>query len=355
MPKKYARFAARRAHRKNKSPGNGWKTIQRNKHTSKKIKLAAIAFGIIFTFLLIAQAVKFTKILTNPWKDSNAQKSAVMWNGDFNMNLIVRFPDQTSLLSFNPKEHKATIIRLPQNAYLDTAFEFGKWQLSSIYALGESQKDLGGGKLLSYSIGNLFGLPIDGVLYFSGQYSGKDVSEIVSETKAPFAIFGMLPYLKTNLTPFELIKLNLGLSRVRFDKINEVSLEDVADLLNNQKLLDGTEVVTVDTIKLDSVLEGVVDTTIKNEHKTIAIFNSTSHPGLAQKAARLITNIGGDVIITSNGQDILKNTQVLGSESKTLHRLKQIFERGSIIEHKSEEIVESRAEINVFLGEDYFE
>ena len=72
------------------------------------------------------------------------------------------------------------------------------------------------------------------------------------------------------------------------------------------------------------------------------------------KAARIITNLGGNVIIVSNGQTNLKNTKVTGVKSKTLDRLKQIFEISGKIDPNMEELTSSRADINVFLGEDYF-
>lgn len=164
-----------------------------------------------------------------------------------------------------------------------------------------------------------------------------------------------MSYLKTNLTPYELIRLNLKLSSVRFDKVKQIHLEQIPDLLEANILPDGTGILTVDTIKLDSILSGMVDMTLRSEHKTIAIYNATAHPGLAQKAARIISNIGGDVIITANAQDLLKNTRLTGEKSKTLDRLRQIFKPNDIIEPKDKDVISTRAQINLSLGEDYFE
>jgi len=147
----------------------------------------------------------------------------------------------------------------------------------------------------------------------------------------------------------------MGLASVRFDKINHIDLGN-EDVLMKNKLADGTEILDPDIIRLDSLLAASsIDPKIQMEHKTIAIFNSTDHPGLAQKAGRLITNIGGDVIITSNGKNKHQLTGIYGEKSKTLDRLKQIFNVRDTIKATDEDLVSSRAQINLFLGDDYFE
>lgn len=329
-----------------------WKAVQSKRQIRKRTRFALIVLAAILAILLLSQAVKFTQMLFSPMIQSSKVLRTTFWNGDFNLNIII-LAKGISLLTFSPQDQKLTLIDAPNNLYLEAAHGFGKWQISSIYDLGESQ-NVGGGKLLKDSLENLFGLPIDGFLQLSGQYSQKKPDMIVSEIrKDPFSIISILPYLKTDLTPFELIRLKMGLSGVRFDKIKYINLEST-DSLQGEKLADGTFVYNIDTVRLDAMLSGLKDAALQSENKTIAIFNSTNHPGLAQKAARLITNIGGNVIITQNGQNKLKSSLVAGEKSKTLERIKQIFEAGDIIDH-SNEIVSSRAEINLFLGEDFFE
>lgn len=333
----------------------GWKDVQSKKQKTERNKLAFMIIGVIIALLLLSQVVKFTQMLFSPWKTTPSTKKTTLWNGDFNFNIVIK-AKEVSLLSYSPQNQKITIVDIPKNIYLEVSHGLGKWQMGSLYELGESQEDLGGGKLLKDTLVNFLGLPIDGFLDFSGKYSQEDAETIVSEIRKDLlSIFNILPLLKTDLTPFELIRLKIGLSSVRYDKINQLDLEKDTDSLQEEKLADGSEVLNADIAGLDSVFSGLKDSTIQSEHKTIAIFNCTNHPGLAQKAARIIANIGGDVIITSNGQEKLKNTQVVGEKSKSLERIKQIFNAGDIIEASNEDLVSSRAQINVFLGEDFFD
>lgn len=327
----------------------GWKATQSKRQVRKRTKLAFIILGIVIILLLLSQAVKFTKMLFSPWQDSVHR--TFFWNGDFNLNLVIKGKD-ISLLSFDPQNTKVVIYSIPQNSYLEVARGFGKWQLRSVYDLGASQQ-VGGGRLLSDTLSDFFGLPVDGFLVFSGKYANIEADSIVSESRNPFFVTSILPFIRTDLTPFELIRLQKGLSSVRFDKVRKIDLA-AANLLTKEKLADGTDVYTPDVFKLDSVLSGMKDYSFASEHKTIAIFNSTNYPGLAQKAARVITNMGGDVIITSNGQKKWEKTYVVGEQSKTLDRLKQVFgSKNNIIDSSNEDLASSRAQINIFLGEDY--
>ncbi len=332
-----------------------WKEVQSKKQAGKQTKLALIVIGIVIGLLLLSQLVKLTQMFFSPWKQSSVIKRSYVWNGEFNINIVMKSKG-ISLLSYDPKSEKATIVDIPAITYLEIANGFGKWQLGSIYGLGETQKNIGGYYLLKNTLSNFFGLPIDGYLDFSGTYSQMENINLVSEfRKNFFSTITFLPFIKTDLTPFELVRLKMGLSAVRFDKIKQIDLQSSNSLVQD-KLLDGSDILTPDPIKIDAAISDLADPTIQSERLTIAIFNSTDHPQLAQRAARLITNMGGDVIITANSDNKISKSYISGKESKTLTRLKQIFEPGGdIILKSNEDLVLSRAQINLFLGDDYFD
>ncbi len=348
----------RQAHHKKK---NGWKDVQSKRQIARKTKLASVALIIVLLFLVLSQAVKFTQTLFSPWKTPSAK--SYLWNGDFNLNFLIRSRG-VAFVSFNPKDQKIIIVNIPSSTFVETAQGFGKWQLASIYDLGETGK-LGGDTLLNLSLTNFFGLPIDGILDFSGKYATLSASELVDEIrKTPVSIVGLLSNLKTDLTPYELMRLNLSLSGVRFDKKTEINLDKIG-VLEQSKLADGSPVYILDDQKLDAALVDAIDPQISGEHKTIAVFNSTDHPALGKRGSRLITNLGGDVIIVTNSETKLSKTLIYGEKSKTLERLKQAFgidDKQSLpfsdeklkIDPKLKDQILTRAQINVFLGEDYF-
>lgn len=320
----------------------GWKLLQSKRQETRKTKLAVITLGIVLGLLLLAQAVKLTQAVFSPWKISS--QKTFLWTGDFNINLLIR-GERIALVSFNPREQKLSYIDIPDSTFLEVNQNFGKWQLSAIY-------DLGGNELLRTSLSQFFGLPIEAILDFSSQYSKMPTEDLIGELKDTLALVNILPNLKSNLSPFEILKLNRGIAGVRFDKIRRIDLEQLG-VLEETRLADGTMVLIADYQRLDSAISDLVDPIVKLEHKTIAVFNATDYPLLASRAARVISNIGGDVIITANSEKRLQKTQIFGEQSRTLERLWQIFGKSGTIDPSLGEQDSSRAQINVYLGEDY--
>lgn len=313
-------------------------------------KLALMVLTLLFGLLIISWTIRLGRSLFSPWNSSATVQKSFIWNKDFNINLAVR-STKTALLTFNPKEEKVVIINLPDEVLLEVPGGFGNWQLRAIYELGQSQKGIDGEQLLVSALTSFLAIPIDGFLDFSTLQPAKSAAEIVDMIRNPISGLNLLPSLKTDLTPWELLNLKLSLSGVRFDKIKKIDL-DKLDILDKATLLDGTAVLQADPVKLDSVLSDFLDPTIVKEHKSIAIFNATEVPQLALKAARLVTNLGGNVIITANARDKLSKTKILGEESATLERLRQIFQVNDKIDLLDKDMA-SRAQINLFLGEDY--
>lgn len=343
MPQRSARVARHK---------DGWKDIQSKARIKKRTKLALLILALVGSLIIISWLVHFTKNLFSPWKLSTNQQRNYIWNGEFNINLLIR-TNSVSLFSYNPKDRKVVIVNIPDETYLEVPSGFGKWQLRAIYDLGQSQKGLGGDQLLKKTLIEFFAIPIDGFLDFGGSFKTKSASELLDSLKKnPFAGLTLLSNLQTDLTLWELIRLQAGISSVRFDKIRELNLTEL-NVLDKENLLDGTQVYISDPVKLDSVLSDLVDPAISLEHKTIAVLNATNRPQLAQKAARLITNLGGNVIITANAQKTLPKSRLIGEQSKTLQRLQQIFDLGDKINTKDEGLESFRAQINLLLGEDY--
>lgn len=327
---------------------SGWKSIQSRKKVKQKTKLAILVLISIILLLIFAQVFRFTKTLFSPWNGQNTQRS-YSWNGKFNINLLFRSKG-VALVSYNPTDQKIIVVNIPDETYLETAGGFGKWQVRSIFGLG-------GDKLLKDSMVNFLGQPIDGFLDFSSVFQDKDALEVVELIRSnPTGIVNILPDLKTDLTLFEVLRLNFALRSVRFDKLTQIDLLALG-ALTHESLLDGTEVLTADPNKLDVDLADLADPKIKQEHKTIALFNATQKALFAQKWARLITNIGGDVIITSNAQSNFDKTIVVGEKSDTLERLAQIFnsyckDANCDKIQNDEDLSSSRAQINIKLAPD---
>lgn len=301
-----------------------------------KTKLGILVLSLIIFLLLVGQMVNTGRSFFKPWNASKITKN-YNWDGRFNINLVLK-AKEVAVLTLNPTEKQAIIINFPDNTLVDVANGFGQWEIRSVY-------NLGGWGLLEQTISDFLGIPIDGFIGYEGSITKINPVDLIQMN------------IQSSLTPVELIRLKFYLAQVRFDKIKNIDLGK-RSVLDLRELNDSTTVYIADPIKIDSVLTFFVDPTIKNEHMTIAVFNATDYPQLAQKAARLITSLGGNVIITANAQRNYLKTQVVGEKSATLTRLQQIFDLGCRIDPKCDKIgpgvEEERAQINVILGEDFY-
>lgn len=385
MPKK----AVQKKSQKNawRRPKGGWSSNQVEKRKSKKVKLALLVLGLIVLLIIIGKIVSFINSFYQPiYADSNVSRTHV-WKKDSNINLVIK-TDSISLLSFNPSEKKVLIIDLPSSLYVNVPGGFGNWKLESVYDFGQAEKDKLGGNLLKKSVANLLGVPVDGYLVFSDKYKEKKVGEIINNLRdGLWNGVSMLSGLKTDLTPKELFDLNVSLKSVRFDKIENYDLTKLK-ILEETKLPDGTEVLISDPVRIDSFSQRLAETNVLSEKLSVAIYNATDFSGLAQKAARIITNLGGNVIVSTNAtnkqqkslvvikkskDESLKSSatpEVLGKifTSDCSNKLKcdiiicEVTQERDLSQKSSNDkckindpqILESRAQVNVILGEDFY-
>lgn len=334
---------SRTAHKKK------WQNHHSQNSASKKTKLALLVLAFIIAIVILAQLFHLIQMLFSSWGVSETRRN-YSWNGKFNINLVIH-TNSTSLLSYNPKDQEITIINIPDRTFLEVTHGFGSWQLGAVYELGKSQNQAD--ELLTDTLVNFFAVPMDGFLDFSGPLKAKTADQIVQLMRQnPMSLLTLLPNLKSNLTLWELIRLKFGLADVRFDKVKLLDL-DKLNILEDSKLMDGTPILIADPVKLDSVTSGLKDPIIVSEHKSVAVFNATDHPQLANRWARLITNLGANVIFTANASQRLQKTQVQGESSQTLVRIKQIFDLNDKMSSSFEDLQSSRAQVNLLIGEDF--
>lgn len=319
----------------------GWKTHQRNLKIKKKTKLGLIALGLLVILLILHQLINFIKLASAPLTSELSKNYT--WNGEFNLNIVFR-TNPIQVATYNPQEKRVTLARIPDETYIEVPSGYGWWQVRSIY-------DLGGGRLLKQSLSSFLGIPIDAI-------ASTDLVDVFHRNL--ISGIELLPALQTDLTLIELIRFKIGLLQVRFDKIKEINLLELG-VLDVKELADGTQVFVADPLNLDSYLTDFADPQIRSENLSIAIFNATSKTQLAHKAKRLITSLGGNVIVTQNAPYKVSKSYVEGEKSKTLDRLAQIFDQGcGINSSKCDKIakedlgpVSYRSQIIVVLGQEF--
>jgi len=199
-----------------------------------------------------------------------------------------------------------------------------------VVSLSPSSKDITIFKLNNTTeyreAGRFLGIPIDGFISSGSLNLDQKISSLF--TKA------ILNYgsLKTNLTIIDIIKLAI-LTRI------------IPEGSTNVRVVGDTSELTLDKI----IGHLVSDALIEKDDQTIRIVNATGVGGLGNRLARLITNMGGNVIIVATEDGLKKNSTIsyIDKKTYTVERLQKILGYEVVKEENN-----TIADITITIGED---
>lgn len=343
-----------------------WKKFQTDSQKKKRLLLGLLVLGLIIILVLLGKLLGFVGALGQPFApDSKISTRDYLWDSDAPVNIVVK-SDQISLISYQPKSNSLAVIKIPNETYLNVPLNYGRWSARSIYSLGQSDDIQSGANLLKLTMESTFAVPIDGYLLFDDQ---TQIDKILDDIRSsPFGFLNYLPGSKTDLSLWEYLRLIWELKNVRFDRITNIDLSQ-NESTNWVVLPDGRRVLEVDQRSLDKNTAALIlDEEIEQENVNLVILNSTKHQGLAEKAARMISNLGGRVVEIGTIEESLSETLVIGDKSSyTFNRLESFFAPrclkknilvmvlGSSCDSEVKQFIQAQqSQITIVLGEDYY-
>lgn len=292
-------------------------------------------------------------------------KKGYHWDGQSTINLVVK-SELTEVVSFNPTFSTVTVLKLPDDLYLDIPGDFGKWPLRSIYGVGESEYPPRGMNLLTQTLRSVFAVPIDGYLKSKLNLPSLSAHQLLEKVRGnlPSGLI-LLGRIDTDLSTLELLRLFWGLGGVRADKVMVLDLGK-SQITRSILLGDGSRALGLDQTASDQLLMSrFKDLRLEQEGLSVAVLNSTTEVGLADQAARMITNMGGRVVVAGNFEVKLVKSVVWGKESYTKERLSSIFAPFCLRENFLSKLIKQspcrvdsqgatfeRADVVVVVGED---
>lgn len=343
------------------------KTARRKKLTHSRLGLGLVALGFLVAVVIIGKLVQIGISLNLPMSPgSPSEEKTSHFDGSGQFNVIVS-AGSNFLISYDSSQKSASVVQIPEDTYLDLPFQFGRWPVSSIYKLGQAENPPMGGLLLKNALSNALGLPIDGYMVFDqGQ---KDTKTVVDSVRSSL-MGGFFPFRegRTDLSRLEYWHFIRGLKSVRNDKINYFSFGD-EDVTQPVTLPDGSQAQSFDSLELDSFIQkNLTNSSLKAEELTVGVFNATDHPGLAEKAGRVVSNMGGRVVLTVSIPARLEYSLVTGKDSYSKQYISNVFatacnkklsfllfsRSSNTCQIADSTLNQSRADVNVILGEDYF-
>ncbi|MEM4230728.1 MAG: LytR C-terminal domain-containing protein [Candidatus Pacearchaeota archaeon] len=259
--------------------------MKRKKDSGKNTKFAIIFFGILIFIIFASLLYKTILLIGDSRFDGNHRFNVLVWD---NKNIKV--------LSFSPEENIISVIRI--------------------------QGERGG-----LDIYKFLEIPLDAHIITNNDNFNKDIKKLLLES-----VFGTVT-TKSDLNIIDIIKLLLFKASVSEEKIVEKNIftklgeaerdEMIADIFEEKK--------------------------IAQEKLSIEIVNSTDESGLGSRIARLITNIGGNVILVSTSQKAEDKSMIFYKKEKT-YTLKRLRE---ILHFPIQENQHAIGDITVRLGKDY--
>ncbi len=273
-----------------------------------------------------------------------------IWDGKNRINVALN-QNPVTVLSLSPKDQKLVMLTIPSGTYIETINGYGFYKIQSIYPLGEL--DNKGGELLSGSLEEYLGIPIDGYLSVKPCVSLEVREKKICLLKQLRT--SLFSAQQTDLSKWDILRLWWGVNQIRLSKIN------VSDLCQNQlceevMLPDGSKVWQLDSDSIDKISANLfADPQIKNEGLSIALLNGTSHYGLANRGARILTNLGVAVLKISDWDNKLSVCEIRApkslTESYTFKKTQNLFN----CRWQEDDLKEHRVDILLILGEYYWD
>ena len=278
-----------------------------------------------------------------------------LWNGQ--NRLTIGFNTQPVLLvSFDPQRERLIFLSVPEGTNLQAIRGYGVYRVGSLWELGMIENREG--TLFIESLENSLAVPVDAWI------SPPDQDQVVefllgvdAQTRKQYFLASLLTTLRsleTNLTRWDLFRLWRQVQSVGHRQISLVDLAQ-ANVLEVKKLADGSQAWEVDSKRLDVLLADLFpDTKIKEENLSIAVYNGTDFSGLANQAARLISNLGGRVVEVGDREAKTDQCLVLSEEdqaaSRTVKKLIKVFD----CQFQPTTMTKERGAVVVILGEAYW-
>jgi hypothetical protein len=299
--------------------------------------------AVLFIFLLIATKFIFSYSVAGKQLFSHRNRINFVWNNNLESNHLISLVPGQELL----------IIIFPEDATILAARGYGHYAINSLWRLAEIENQP---HLVAESLQHFVGVPVDG-------WINRPQSCQVSDPTSPTALKDCLtkslhPTNQSSFSSYSFwpnLHLYLQVKNIKLTQVEIINLQD--SLAAQDLILPGLkEQTTFQKDLLDSVLDQqLFDPRVVKENLTAEVINSTSHPGMANQAARIVSHLGIHVIsITSDDQQLyncLIITSPIHQKSDSVRQLIDIFKCSLKLDLPPQ----SPSQIRLHLGESFWQ
>ena len=251
--------------------------------------------------------------------------------------------DPVIVASWQREQDRLVVVTIPASFATLAVHGLGTYPIRSLWQLGTIEGMPG--LILAESLEELLGLPIP---WYIGEIPVGRFENVFSFQTLVAIISGRV---KPNMPIVKFIGLTWGRMVARSDRTIEIPLG--ASVTTEEPQPDGTNLPLVSTRAVDESLgDTFEEASVRGEKLTVAVYNTTTTPGLAEGAARIIDRIGGNVVRIGNEEvpvercQIRANSEHLGTTTSRM--LASIFTCDRVLNNG-----DSYADVIVAVGSGY--
>lgn len=277
------------------------------------------------------------------------------WEGKSRFTIIFS-TKPVIVVSYNPTDDSIAAVSIPQDTYVDATHGYGRYRLGKVYDVGNL--DGKGPQVLKSTVRELLGVPIDGYIDVKNvnlsDSENLSANDFIAKRKIilGWGIFFRVKE-KTDLSLSDLWQFYSHVWSVKAGKISFVNLKN-AQVLESQLLPDGSSILVAQTQALDGLLRDLFhEDALASENLKLAVLNSTDVSGLGDKMARILGNMGLQVVSVANFSSI-SDKCLLYMDKKLVDLLTVVkLKREFFCEIKTTNIPNVRADISLVVGNNY--
>ncbi|MBI5019692.1 LytR C-terminal domain-containing protein [Candidatus Gottesmanbacteria bacterium] len=265
---------------------------------------------------------------------------------------VVIVGDPVHVVSFDAKTKRATVVDLPLDAVISAALGYGKYSVGALLSLDEI--DHRGGKLITSSISNTLGLPVQGHMIVPKIGDGNMDREMLQEIFSYGSIAAVASQNIRGSIPLSAwVRLVLLARSLSADGLQIVSVEQA---LIESVAPDGSTARSVDESRIDYILDtAFFDAGIRAEGTSVAIYNTTSVSSVGQRASRQLGRVGMQLVFVGNAEQEVERCVLSGNTDALKTKSAQFILAyyGCDVAKDSEQGKETGADLVVLLGTEF--
>lgn len=275
---------------------------------------------------------------------------ASVWDGEGRLTIVTATPT-LSVFSFNPTARSALLLSVPDNLQIQSAFGYGQYPAGSLANLDMQEERQG--QLITESVALTFGTIVDGQVtkMQNTKFKIKNKGDLMK--LLGWGMVGkILPGIRTNVSLWDLVRLELDLFRLRPDKFETLAIQETNGVRLDY-LPDGTSVYQVERTKMDHLSERLfVDENLAGEGLTVVVVNTTGATGLGGTVSRILNTVGMHVVAVEDRKSDLAHTLIVAPGTSQRKGGTAKLERWFGTEALERGEADSRGDVTVFLGND---